>query len=88
MWKKTDGHADRGHGPGHGTPMRLDFQSSQQPKEHNDGQSGDDGGKPPPAEGIVNLSPLQDSLLGVGVCYAAKVNYAKGVRYRTTLRDG
>jgi hypothetical protein len=43
--------------------MRLDFQPSQQPEEHNDGKSGDDGGKPPAAEGIVNLSPLQDSLL-------------------------
>jgi hypothetical protein len=42
--------------------MRLDFQSSQQPKEHNDGKSGDDSGKPPAAEGIVNLGPLQDSL--------------------------
>jgi hypothetical protein len=43
--------------------MRLDFQPSQQPEKHNDGKSGDDGGKPPAAEGIVNLSPLQDSLL-------------------------
>jgi len=52
-----DGAENRGCGAGYGTEMGSDFEASEQAEKYNDGQSGNERGEPPMAQGIIDLIP-------------------------------
>jgi hypothetical protein len=57
--ENKDGAENRGCGSGDGAEVRANFEAGKQAEKNDDGQSGDEGGEPPMAEGVINLIPSQ-----------------------------